>query len=330
MIFIGKSPYRVSLLGGGSDLDWFVKEKGFGICLGFSLNQYSYSVINVLPENSKSGMLEYSTREIYSNINDIVHPIVREVLNEMKVPRYIELKTFGFASGGSGLGGSASFILSLLNALSNAFGINLNNSDLIDKACFIEINKLKKPIGKQDHYLCANEGFNSFTFFDNGNVKQNKLSKQKLKTLERLAEHFYLIPTNKNRNAEIILSGIKGDTKSLDKILEIRRIASNFLSFEDQRDFKIEELFHKSVNESWEIKKSMSQVMTPFLIEQYENIKTLIPNNWIRLIGAGNGGYFLISSKINQSEINNISNEIGVKGIFKATPSKEGVSGFKV
>ena len=48
MIFIGKSPYRVSLLGGGSDLDWFVKENGFGICLGFSLNQYSYSVVNVL------------------------------------------------------------------------------------------------------------------------------------------------------------------------------------------------------------------------------------------------------------------------------------------
>ena len=308
MIFIGKSPYRVSLLGGGSDLDWFVKENGFGICLGFSLNQYSYSVVNVLPVNAKHGILEYSTREIYSNINDIVHPIIREVLKEMKISKYIELKTFGFASGGSGLGGSASFILSLLNALSSAFKINLKNNELIQKACLIEINNLKKPIGKQDQYLCAYKGFNSFTFFKNDSVEKNKLSLQKLNALERLAENFYLIPTNKNRNAEIILSGIKNDTKSSEQILEIRSIASKFLSIEEERDFKIEELFHESVKESWEIKKSMSKVMTQSLNDQYENIKNLIPNNWIRLIGAGNGGYFLISSKIDQSEINQISN----------------------
>ena len=59
MIFIGKSPYRVSLLGGSSDLDWFVKEKGFGICLGYALDKYSYSVLNVLPSNAKKGILDY-------------------------------------------------------------------------------------------------------------------------------------------------------------------------------------------------------------------------------------------------------------------------------
>ena len=330
MIFIGKSPYRVSLLGGGSDLEWFVKEKGFGICFGFSLNQYSYSIVNVLPENAKTGMLEYSTREIYSNINDIVHPIVREVLNELKISRYIELKTFGFASGGSGLGGSASFILSLLNALSSAFKINLKDNELIEKSCFIEINKLKKPIGKQDQYLCANKGFNSFTFLENGNVEKNKLSMQKLNTLKRLADNFYLIPTNKKRNAEIILSGIKNDINSSEQILEIRTIASQFLSLEEERDFKIEEFFHKAVHESWVFKKSMLGVMTSSLDEQYEQIKKLIPNNWIRLLGAGNGGYFLISSKIDQSEINKISNQSGIRGIFKATPSKEGLISLEV
>ena len=71
MIFIGKAPYRVSLLGGSSDLDWFVRENGYGICLGFALNQYSYSVLNVLPSNAKRGILDYSTREIYSSINNL-------------------------------------------------------------------------------------------------------------------------------------------------------------------------------------------------------------------------------------------------------------------
>ena len=328
MIFIGKAPYRVSLLGGGSDLDWFVRENGYGICLGFALNQYSYSVLNVLPKNAKRGILDYSTREIYSSINDIVHPIVREVLKELRILRYIELKTFGFASGGSGLGGSSSFLLSLISSLTNAFEIKLTNQEIIEKACSLEINNLKKPIGKQDQYLCANSGFNSFTFFDNNQVKKNKFSIEKLNTLKRLVNDFYLIPTNKIRNTEKVLSEIKKDRKASEKILEIRSIASSFLSFDDKREYKIEEIFHNSIKESWNIKKDLSEVMTPSLIEQYELINDTIPNNWIRLIGAGGGGYFLLSSKINEAEILELRDIKGIKGIFKANISDEGLSSF--
>ena len=71
MIYIGKSPDRVSLLGGGSDLDWFVRQEKFGVCLGYSLDKYSYSVLNVLPSIAKKGILEYSTREEYKNSYEI-------------------------------------------------------------------------------------------------------------------------------------------------------------------------------------------------------------------------------------------------------------------
>ena len=330
MITIGKCPYRVSLLGGSSDLEWFVKEEGFGISLGFSLDQYSYSVINILPKNAKKGILEYSNRETYSTINDIVHPIVREVLIDLNISRFIELKTFGFASGGSGLGGSASFIISLLSSLSAAFEINMNSKELIEKACFIEISKLNKPVGKQDQYLCGHKGINSFTFYDDNKVKENYLSKNKLLTLKRLSNNFYLVPTNKTRNSDSVLSDIRSDKKSSEQILEIRSIASNFLSFADDRDFMIEEFFHKSMRDSWEIKKSMPNVFSKNLSEQYEEIRKLIPINWIRLIGAGQGGYFLISTKINDDEINKLSNRQCIKGIFKATISDEGFSNLKI
>ena len=92
----------------------------------------------------------------------------------------------------------------------------------------------------------------------------------------------------------------------------------------------IEELFHNSIRESWEIKKSMPNVMTSTLTEQYEEIKKLIPNNWIRLIGAGNGGYFLISTKINENQIKELVNSQCIKGIFKADISDQGVSSLKV
>lgn len=330
MIYIGKSPYRVSLLGGSSDLNWFLNQKNYGVCLGYSLNQYSYSVLNILPSYSQKGILEYSAREEYKNINEIVHPIVREVLLHFDISNFIELKTFGFATGGSGLGGSASFLLSLISSISKAFEMNIPKKDLIEKACFLEINKLKKPIGKQDQYLCANKGFSSFTFFSNNTVRENPISMQKKKTLERLSNDFYLIPTFKKRKSDSVLKKIIKDDESLDKIMKIRKIAEKFISFDDERDYKIQELFHNSIKESWLIKKSLAEVMTSILTEQYEFIDQTIPNDWIRLIGAGSGGYFLISSKVDQDTINSLSSKNGIKGIFKASLSNEEVSSFAV
>ena len=330
MIYIGKSPYRVSLLGGGSDLDWFVKDQRFGVCLGYSLDKYSYSVLNVLPSISKKGILEYSNREEYTNSNEIVHPIVREVLSYFDIPNYIELKTFGFASGGSGLGGSASFILALISSLSKAFKFELSKNEIIERACYLEIHKLGKPIGKQDQYLCASEGFNSFTFFCDNSVKRNSLSKQKIDVLNRLSDNFYLIPTNKKRSADSVLAKIKNDIESAEKIMQIRDIAVRFIEFEDQRDHKIEEVFNDSVRDSWLIKKSICNTMNNSLKEQYDLIDKLIPNNWIRLIGAGNGGYFLVSSKIGQDKIHGLSSNEGLKGVFKAKPATEGLSSFQI
>ena len=330
MIYIGKSPYRVSLLGGGSDLDWFVKNEKYGICLGYSLDHYSYSVLNVLPSTSQKGIIEYSTREEYKNYEEIVHPIVRATLSFFKVPNFIELKTFGFASGGSGLGGSSSFLLSLISALSKAFNLKLNKDEIVEKACFLEIDKMGKPIGKQDQYLCSSKGFNSFTFFDNNIVKKNNISIVKERVLNKLAENFYLIPTNKKRSSDSILRDIKNNGDSIEKLLEIRDIATRFVEFEDQREYKIEEFFNQSVRDSWTIKESMSEVMNNTLKEQFELIDKLIPNNWIRLIGAGKGGYFLISSKIKHHKIEELSTKVGLKGIFKAKPSDEGISSFKI
>ena len=92
----------------------------------------------------------------------------------------------------------------------------------------------------------------------------------------------------------------------------------------------LSEFFNKSMRESWLIKKSMSQIMSSSLTEQYELIDKLIPNNWIRLIGAGNGGYFLISSKIEEDKIRNLSMKNGLKGIFKAKPSDEGLTAHTI
>ena len=83
------------------------------------------------------------------------------------------------------------------------------------------------------------------------------------------------------------------------------------------------------MRDSWSIKKTISKVMTSSLNEQYESINNLIPNNWIRLIGAGSGGYFLISSKIGEKDFELLGND-QIKGIFKASISNEGISSFEL
>ena len=165
-------------------------------------------------------------------------------------------------------------------------------------------------------------------FFENSFFTIFEISIQKTKTLERLSDNFYLIPSNKKRSSDSVLRNLKNNKESTEKIIEIRDIAQGFLEFEDKREYKIEEFFNKSMRDSWLIKKSISKIMTTSLTEQYELINKLIPNNWIRLIGAGNGGYFLISSKIEEEKILNLSIKNGLKGIFKAKPSNEGLTDF--
>tara|TARA_B100000886_G_C20354598_1_gene462452 strand:+ start:113 stop:1093 length:981 start_codon:yes stop_codon:yes gene_type:complete len=325
MIFVGKAPYRISLLGGGSDLDWFCKENSYGLSLGFAINMYSYSVLNKLPNSAKFGTINYSSREIYKNEEDIVHPLIREAFKIVKLRNYVEVSSYGSASGGSGLGGSSSFLVSLLSALSKSLNLNWDNSLIAKVACDIEILKLLKPIGRQDQYLSSLGGISYLQFEKDGNVKINQLSNEKNLLLRKLINNFYLIPTNKTRNADQILSSIKNDPSSKSKIFELREIAKDFLDLKETREYVLENIFHESVKESWKIKKNMNNVMNNVLEDQYEFLKNSIPHNWIRLLGAGGGGYFLVSVKEDFKDFDSISNIGKIKVSISETGAESNV-----
>ena len=116
MITVGKSPLRISLLGGGSDIDWYVNKRGIGYSFGFTINKYTYIALNS-KNNNEPGILNYRSREEYDNIDSICHPIIREVLNELNIKRPIELSSFGDKANGSGLGSSSSFCVCLIKSI---------------------------------------------------------------------------------------------------------------------------------------------------------------------------------------------------------------------
>ena len=326
MISIGRAPYRISLLGGGSDLDWFIEKEIEGFAIGYSLNRYNYSIINFLDDYASSGILNYSSREVYENIEDIVHPLIKEVLKSSLIKKYIELNTYGFASGGSGLGGSSCFILSLLAALKLNKIENINPIKLAYDTCEIEISKLNKPIGRQDQYISALGGISCLHFIQDKIVKIINLEDIQKKVLKRIINNLYLVPSFKTRSADKVLSSLKNQKSSYEKIKEIREIARRYIFSDEQNDFKNEQLFHECVRESWEIKKTMTNVMDTVLEDQYEYLNKIVPNNWIRLLGAGSGGYFLISPKVEEKKLIEIFHKSKVNNFIKAELSNEGVS----
>jgi len=324
MIIISRCPYRISLLGGGSDLDWFVKGNDYGFCLGYSLSKYTYVVINELPSSSKRGILNYSSREEYKDTNDIAHPLIKAALEEYRINNLLEISSFGFASRGSGLGGSSSFLNAIMKGLCQLKKKELNNDEIAFLSSNIEIYKLNKPIGRQDHFLSASGDFSCLKFLNqNKEVNKINLDKCKQKFLEKETNKFYLIPSFISRSADKVLSNLKDSPNTKDYLLEIRSIAEKFIFLEDDREYVLEETFNNCVKESWEIKRKMSGVMSGILNEQYEQIKK-VPTHWIRLIGAGSGGYFLISSKLNEKRTEEELLKNGIKDFFKASLSKSG------
>ena len=325
MIIITRCPYRISLLGGGSDLDWFVKEKDYGICLGYSLSKYTYIVVNQLPKGSKRGVLNYSSREEYTSTNEIAHPLINAALKEMQIKEFLEISSFGFASRGSGLGGSSSFLIALLKGLSLVNNKEYSNNEIAFLASNIEINRLNKPIGRQDHFICSSGNISCFKFSNqNKDFNKIRLSPAKEKFLLKITNSLYLIPSFISRSADKVLQKLKNSPGVKDDLIQIRTLSEKFINMEDDREYKLEETFNNCVNESWEIKMHMSGVMTGILEDQYKELKKL-PLNWIRLLGAGSGGYFLICSKLDNKKTEEKLNELGIKDFFKAETSKTGL-----
>lgn len=316
MIIVSKCPYRVSLLGGGSDLDWFVEREDYGISLGYPFKKHSYIVINKLENIAKEGILNYSSKETYKTISEIAHPIIKATLEYFDIHEFMEISSFGFASGGSGLGGSSSFLISLINGLSKIKPKSININKIADYACDIEINKLKKPIGRQDQYICSSQDIACFKYQRNGVVIEQKLHVNKSKAIKKSIKTLYLIPTGIKRSADLVLNKLKEDKANFLKIRELRKLMEDFLIDKNSSEEYAFHSLNNAIQESWEIKKNMTGIMNFELENKLHNLNNC-PNYWIRLVGAGAGGYFLLSSKLNEELTEKYLKNLGFEFFFK-------------
>ena len=168
-MIIVRSPLRISLGGGGTDLPSYYREHG-GFLIAGAIDKYIY--ITVHRRFVDGFLLKYSEWEEVATVDEIKHPIIREALKLAGVQeRNLEIASMADIPAGTGLGSSGSFTTGLLKAL-HALRKNLvHPSELAEQACHIELEKLGEPIGKQDQYIAAYGGITCFHFLPDGRVE---------------------------------------------------------------------------------------------------------------------------------------------------------------
>jgi len=198
-----KTPLRIGLLGGGSDIESYFEKNNFGSTISASINKYIY--ITAHKRYDDLIRASYSKTEIVDNIKDIKHELIRESLKYLNVKKGIELVSISDVTGhGTGLGSSSSYTVGLINAISALTSKKRSRFNLANDACKIEIEFCKHPIGKQDQFAASFGGLNEIIYTkENTNVVPINISSN---NLNKLSENLLLFDTGIKRKSSKILS----------------------------------------------------------------------------------------------------------------------------
>ena len=312
-MIMARSPLRISLGGGGTDVPSYY-EVHEGFLLSAAINKYVY--VTVMRPFEEGIYLKYSEIEKVKNVIDVKHPIMREVLAELKLNTpQIEITTLADIPSGTGLGSSGSFTTALIKALYAHYRKNIHPQQLAELACQIEIEKLGEPIGKQDQYIAAYGGISEFTFHKDGSVSSAPLNLS-VQTVHDLEDNLVLFFTGISRSAGSILKDQVDKSKAKDnsmidnlhftKNLGLRSKAA--LLSNDTHNFG--ELMH----EHWEHKKSRSNGMSNEFIDNAYNKALQAGAVGGKLVGAGGGGFLMFYAS-DKEKLRNKMSEIGLEEV---------------
>jgi D-glycero-alpha-D-manno-heptose-7-phosphate kinase len=295
-VIIARSPLRISLGGGGTDLPSYY-ENYEGFVLAAAIDKYIYVSANRPFEETIK--LKYSSVEECINVDDVKHPIVREVLRlfELNSPQ-IEIGSMADIPAGTGLGSSGSFTTSLIRALSVHYRRNLNASEIAEMACKVEIEVLGEPVGKQDQYISAIGGITEFNFMRDGTVKSNPLGLS-MSTVYQLEDNLLLFFTGISRSASKILSdqSIRSTEKDAEMIENLHYVKELGLRSKSALLSGNTEEFAKIMHEHWQHKIKRSKGMSNQFINDAYKLGMANGAMGGKLVGAGGGGFLLFYAR---------------------------------
>jgi len=291
-LIIARSPLRISLGGGGTDLPSYYREHE-GFLIAAAIDKYVYVTIN-RPFN-EGIYLKYSEIEHVKTVDEVSHNIIREALKlqNLNTPQ-LEISSIADLPSGTGLGSSGSFTTALLKALYAYRHRHINPEELAELACSIEIDRLQEPIGKQDQYIASVGGITCFAFHKDNSVTFAPL-KISRETFHALEDNLLLFFTGFSRSASEILKdqhvkSQKNDTDMLNNLHFVKEIG--YLS-KDALESGNTDKFGELMHQHWEHKKKRSGGMSNQNIDAW--YETALKNGAIggKVVGAGGGGFLM-------------------------------------
>ena len=288
-MIITQTPLRIGLLGGGTDLPEYYREHG-GRTLNCAIDKYIYVIVKQRFDDDI--YVNYSKKEIVSRVEDVEHELVREAMHMTGVTSGVEITTLAdIPSAGSGLGSSSSVTVGLLHALYAYQGRQLSTEELAERACAIEIDRCRKPIGKQDQYIAAFGGIRDLRFGPGDRVIADELG---LTAAERraLQQQVMLFYTGVTRNADTILreqrDNIESSLTQLDQLRDLAGVAVEGLRNGDIKTVGA------ALRVSWEAKRKLASGVSNDQIDNAVERALAAGATGAKVTGAGGGGFLLV------------------------------------
>lgn len=294
-MIITRTPLRISLGGGGTDLPSYYSRSP-GMVISAAINKYIFVGLN--RTFADDFLLKYSALERVDTIEKIAHPIVREAFLLHGMEPSLELVSLADIPAGTGLGSSGAFTVGLLRAIYAYKREAVTPGAIAEEACHIEIDRLGRPVGKQDQYIAAFGGITCFQFNSEGRVQVVPLSIAN-DTLHDLEEHLVMFFTGYSRQADLVLQEQHDKSESDD-----REMLSNLhftkelgLRSKDALEAGDVRLFADLMNTHWEHKRKRSASMSNPHIDRCYEIAMDSGALGGKLVGAGAGGFLLFYAK---------------------------------
>jgi D-glycero-alpha-D-manno-heptose-7-phosphate kinase len=295
-MIITRSPLRISLGGGGTDLPSYYREHT-GFLIAAAIDKYVYITLH---ETFVADLIiKYSKLERVGSVEAIEHPIIREAMRLTAVPASaLEISSMADIPAGTGLGSSGSFTTGLLKALHAHKKALIHAAELAEQACHIELEKLGEPIGKQDQYIAAYGGLTCFRFLPDGRVEAWPL-KTSEETRFDLEDNLLLFFTGYSRSASKILQEQDDKSKQADQAMVENLHFVKQLGIQSQSALESGDLaeFARLMDVHWQRKKERSGGMTNPQINAWYDLA--ISNGALggKLIGAGGGGFLMFYAR---------------------------------
>ena len=291
-MIITRTPLRISLGGGGTDLRSFYGVAGPGFLVAAAISKHIYIAVNQNFDNDL--LLKYSSVERVDRIDAIEHPLLRECLRYTNVTGGVEITSMADIPAGTGLGSSGAFSVGVLRALYAHGHRSLSNEEIAQAACVIEMDRLQEPVGKQDQYIAAVGGLTAFEFHANEEVVVEPVPVSS-EVRNRLEENLLLFYTGVKRPASEILAfddtrAREGGGDLIDNLTAVRTLGH------ETRDVLVNgdlDAFGRLLTAQWELKFERSP--TPVHVDIDRVIRQGIERGAVggKLVGAGGGGFLL-------------------------------------